>query len=242
MRLSCEYNTKEIPVTYNMMFVSLIKEALKGVNKDYFEKLYLYNGKHNKKIKNFTFSVFLKDFEMNGNILKINDKIIFNISTLDYEFGINIYNGLLNLKKFKYKDFKLEKIKISISREKQIFEDGIEFSTLSPIYVKDFNNNPLSPKDSNFNKELNFITDISLKSFRGYGLKKEIIFEDISMKKRIVKEEISGFKVTTNKEIMFINSYHGAFRLFGDIEDLRDLYILGIGFRRSQGFGMIEVI
>ncbi|MCW6061850.1 CRISPR-associated endoribonuclease Cas6 [Clostridium sporogenes] len=32
------------------------------------------------------------------------------------------------------------------------------------------------------------------------------------------------------------------FKLEGNVKDLKDIYMLGLGFKRNQGFGMIEVI
>ena len=50
MRLKCEFKTEKIPVANRMMFVSLIKDALCKVNQEYFDKLYKFEEKNNKKI------------------------------------------------------------------------------------------------------------------------------------------------------------------------------------------------
>ena len=62
------------------------------------------------------------------------------------------------------------------------------------------------------------------------------------MRKKVVKEEIEGFKENTNKDIMYVNCYHGLFNLEGDIEDLNVLLKSGLGFRRSEGYGLFEII
>ena len=64
----------------------------------------------------------------------------------------------------------------------------------------------------------------------------------INGKKIVVKEKINEFQRNTGKEYMFLESYEGTFSLQGDVSDLRDIYALGVSLRRSQGFGMIEVI
>lgn len=243
MRLKCEYKTDSIPIAYHMMFVSLIKEALKKSNKEYYEKLYYYKDKKaNKRIKNFCFSVFMKDFKMEEDIFLIKDKVIMNISTPDYEFFINLYNGLLNIKEFKYKDFTLNKVRMSIVKEKNINEESIIFNTLSPICVKDKDNKPVDIKDVKFEQELNYIVDKSLESYRGYGIKQKIKFTPFKMKKIVIKQSISRFKENTDKRYYYVNAYSGIFKLDGDLEDIRDIYSLGLGFKRSQGFGMIEVV
>jgi CRISPR-associated endoribonuclease Cas6 len=242
MRLSCEYKTSKLPVANKMMFVSLIKKALSTSNKAYYEKLYNYEDKKNKATKNFTFSLFMKDFKLQGDIFEIGEKVIFNISTPDYEFGINLYNGLLKLNHFNYKDFELSKCKISLIKEKPITKRVMTFKTLSPIFVKNKENVSLSPFDAEYSKELNYISNTILKSYRGYGLKEELDLKVINMKKAVVKEEISDFTSISGSKYLYINGYSGIFMLYGDIEDLRDLYMLGIGFKRNQGFGMIEVL
>lgn len=243
MRISCEYRTEALPIAYNMMFVSLIKEALKAVDAEYLEKLYVFEGKGNKQIKGFCFSVYFNNFKLNNEVLEIDDKISFNISTSDYKFFLNLYNGLIKINEFSYKDkYKLRKIKIKLINEKNINSEQIVFKTLSPIYMKDKNNNALAPMEEEYVKELNYIINTTLECCRGYGLKRPIEFENVLMKKRVVKENIREFKNETDKDIFYVNSYTGVFKLTGDIEDLRDVYVNGIGFRRSQGFGMIEVV
>lgn len=243
MRISCEYKVKEIPVAYRMMFVSLIKESLKRVNEGYYKNLYYYDNKNNKAMKNFCYSVMLKDFEIDKDIIKINDKIILNISTGDYEFGLNIYNGLLSAKSYTYKSqYTLNKTGIYLVKEKNINSEEMIFKTMSPICIKDKNNNFLSPNDNNYEKELNYIVDRQLLGFRGYGLKKELNFENVLMKKVVVKEEIRDFKSVTDKDTLYINAYKGIFKLTGDVEDLSAIYQMGIGFRRGQSFGMIDIV
>lgn len=229
-------------MAHRMMWVSLIKEALKKVNPDYYDNLYNYEGKNNKKIKNFSFSVFMKDYKLNGEIFEINDKVIFNITTTDYEFGINIYNGLLNMNEFRYKNFYLHKLKISLVKEKFINGSEVVLKTLSPICMKDKNNNFLSPEDEGYVEELNYITNTTLIAHRGYGLKEPLGFKSVLMKKVVVKENIRKFTENTDKATFYVNAYSGMFKLSGDVEDLNYIYQSGIGYRRGQGFGMVDVV
>lgn len=242
MRLSCEYTTEKIPVANKMLFVSLIKEAIKRVNKEYYEKLYNFEGKNNKQIKPFCFGVFLKGFKLEGDIINIEDRVVFNVSTPDYEFGINLYNGLLNINQFKYKGFVLNKLRISLVKEKSINEEQVVFKTMAPICIKDKNNQFILPNSKIYERELNYIADKNISTFRGYGLKKPLQFQEVLMKKAVVKEEITAFKDKAQKEIFYVNAASGIFKLTGDIEDLNFIYQAGIGFRRSQGFGMVDIV
>ncbi|EJO5348990.1 CRISPR-associated endoribonuclease Cas6 [Clostridium botulinum] len=243
LKLSCEYKTEKIPIAYSMMFVSLIKESLKKSDEEYFKSLYMYEDiKKNKKTKDFCFSVYMKDFTKEEDVFIIKDKVIFNISSPNYEFMIKLYNGLLNINNFKYKDFSINKVKINLVNDKDIQNGQQVFKTLSPICVKDKENKYLNIDDSNFNKELNYITNKTLENFRGYGLVEELKFYPIKMKKQVVKEDISVFRENTKRQYYYVNSYTGTFKLEGNVKDLKDIYMLGVGFKRNQGFGMIEVI
>ncbi|KXZ39974.1 CRISPR-associated protein, Cas6 family [Alkalithermobacter thermoalcaliphilus JW-YL-7 = DSM 7308] len=243
MRLSCEFKCDRFPITYHMMIVSLIKDALKKSNENYFKNIYLYDEeKANKRPKHFCFSVYMKDFKKQDDIFIINDEVIVNISTPDYEFFVNLYNGLLKIKEFKYKDFTINNVRMSILKEKDINETSILFNTLSPICIKDKNNKPIDINDERFEEELNYIVDKTLLSYRGYGLKKKLRFIPCKFKKVVVKQDIQKFKKNTDKKYYYVNAYSGVFKLNGNVQDLKDIYLLGLGFKRSQGFGMIEVL
>lgn len=242
MRLSCEYRTEEVPVG-QMFMVSIVKEALKSTDREFFEELYTYDGdRSNKRSKNYCSSLFLKDFERKEDVIKINDRVIFNFSTPDYEFGVNLYNGLLMVDEFNYKNYVLNKIRINLLKEKEIEDNRVRFKTLSPICIKDKNNRFLNLDDKNYLIELNYIVNEVLKNYRGTGLQKELKFNPVNMQKVVVKQKIEKFTKNTGRPYYYINSFKGSFELEGAVEDLRDIYQLGIGFKKSQGFGMLEVI
>lgn len=240
MRFKCEYKADRLPIANGMMFVSLIKQSLKKVNKDYFNEVYVYEDKSNKKIKDLCFAVNFSDYEIKDNLVYINGRVTLSITTSDYQMGINLYNGLLNLKEFTYKEFKLHKIRVDLIREKFINDEEVTFKAISPICIKNSANKFLNIEDVDYEKELNYIADKLLLSVRGYGLKEALQFQPVSMKKRVVKEGIRGYKEETEEDTFYVNAFTGTFKLKGDIEDLNYIYKTGIGFRRSQGFGMID--
>ncbi|QTL99150.1 CRISPR-associated endoribonuclease Cas6 [Iocasia frigidifontis] len=244
MRLSCEYNAEKIPICNSILFVSLIKEALKKSDIEYFKKIYVYDGdKSNKRSKNYCSALFLKDFERKKDVIKINDRVIFNFSTPDYEFGVNLYNGLLMIDElFQYKDYIFNKIRINLLKEKEVKNNRVRFKTLSPICIKDRNNRFLDLDNKNYDRELNYIVNEVLKNYRGTGLQKELKFTPVNMQKVVVKQKIEKFTKNTGRPYYYVNSFKGSFELEGAVEDLKDIYQLGIGFNRSQGFGMLEVI
>lgn len=243
MRLSISFYTNLVPISQGFLISSLIKEALNKVNKDYCSSLYYYEKKNsNKRTKNFCTSTYLEDYEILENEIKINGKIILNISSPDMHFMTNIYNGLLKIQEFQYKDYKLIRGKITYQRENIILNSTVNFKTLSPIIIKTKENKFIGPEDKNYESELNYITNLILNNYRGYGLKEKLSFKVLDIKKTIIKEEIEEFTANTEKKYFYITGYRGIFKLAGDIEDLNDIYRLGIGYRRGQNAGMVEAI
>ena len=110
MRFKIELNAldKKIPIGNRFMICSLIKRAISDGDTELFNSIYKYEDKKNKKIKDFTFSIYLNDFKVSQSYIDVNGKIIVTISTSNYNVGIAIYNGLLGNKSFTYKDYKLE--------------------------------------------------------------------------------------------------------------------------------------
>lgn len=243
MRISIPFYTSLIPISQGFLISSLFKEALNNVNRDYCTSLYQYKKKNNnKRTKNFCTSTYLEDYEILEDKIKINGKIILNISSPDMNFMINLYNGLLKIHEFQYKDYKLTRGKINYQKEKTILSTNAQFKTLSPIIIKTKEEKFIGPEDENYERELNYITDLILKNYRGYGLKEKLIFEVINMKKTILKEGIEEFTVNTGQKYFYVTGYRGTFKLAGDVEDLNDIYRLGTGYRRGQNAGMIEAI
>ena len=246
IRINFTAKDKRFPLSYRMMITSLIKNALEKSDKEYFKHIYYYEEKKNKKVKPFTFSVFFKDYEIEKDIVYINGNGSVLVSTCDYNFGINLYNGLLKSKSYNYKKgddgFSILITNIILEREKDINESRVFCKTLSPIHIRDRNNKPLSLDDENFNKELNYMCNLSLDTFRGEGLKEEIIFTPVKMKKVVAKEKIADFMKINKEKCIYIQGYSGTFYLEGNIQDLKMLMQIGIGFRRSEGFGMIDIV
>lgn len=145
-------------------------------------------------------------------------------------------------KKCLYKAYELTRIRIDLSREKKVTEERVLFNALSPICVKSKEGKFLEITDDRYIEELNYITNEVVKNYRGNGLKRKLEFENIGLKKVVVKESLREFKKITGKEYQYINGYKGKFILKGDIDDLNLIYNLGIGFRRAQGFGDVDIL
>lgn len=242
MRICCTLSCEQIPRAYRTMFVSFIKKCLETADENYYKELYFFQDKQNKKSKQFTFSVALKNYKLVEDLFIIKDRVEWYVSSPDQKWMIHFYNGLLKTEQLVYRNFVLTREKIRIVKEKEINSSVVVCKTLSPIYIKDQKGRALSPDDESYEKELQYISNLNLMNFRGYGLKSSLRFVPIEMKQTIVKEPIVKFQKQTQRPYLLLEGYKGRFLLEGDPEDLRDLYQLGLGFRRSSGWGMFEVI
>lgn len=275
MRLKILFFCEKLKILYRHRFMSLIKEALSFSDENYKKQIYPDKNLNLEIVKPFSFSIimpasktvkkekFLIDdsFEIYDNVFYFceNSYLAMYISSSDYEFIMNLYNGLLKIKNFRlYEDVNIQVVKILLVNEKKIDRDEVVFKTLSPILIEDKDNKPvlveniintddnlsylkvLSKKD--FNTHFNAIHSGILQNLRGCGLKKELIFESVNLKKQVVKHTLKGFREKTGKPYMTLTTMQGTFKLKGAREDLQMLYQIGIGLRTGQGFGMVEVV
>jgi CRISPR-associated endoribonuclease Cas6 len=233
---------KKIPIGNRFMVCSLLKKAIEIGDSELFNEIYFYEDKKNKKIKDFSFAIYLRDFKVEDSYINVNGDISITVGTPDYNLGIVIYNGLLKIKTFNFKGYDLELKTIALLKEAKVKSSKIPCKTLSPVFIKDGAGKGIDVHDSNFEEGLNYISNLYLEIYRGYGLRERLKFTPINMKKTVVKEEVEGFKEETNKQFLLIDSYKGIFNLSGDESDLQILLEAGIGYRRSQGFGLIDLV
>jgi CRISPR-associated endoribonuclease Cas6 len=164
------------------------------------------------------------------------DKFILNFSTASYELGTYFYNGLLKVKKDR-EQYPLFEAGITIEdvnliQERKITDDTVVFKTLSPFLVRDYKdkNKYLTPSDEGFVSQLNQIVSDSSKLFLN----------------RFSEIEFTNIKTSYKPPILHygapVDGIKGLFALKGDPKVLNLIYRIGLGSRRSQGFGMLEVL
>ncbi len=260
MRFKILYDIDRLPVYYRNVFMSLIKESLKTseLGRKYLKDLFEYKEddilKVNKSPRPFSFAVrfnFDKErFKTEKDVFYLNSPAEFYISSVDPAFLITIYNGLINNKIYPFNynnEVFINKGRVIFLNEKQINQSTVRFRTLSPILIEDKDGNPLLPgleKDNNYEfflRELNFIMDSILKGLRGgIGLREELKFTPISIRKEVVKHKIK--EKNEIEKLYTFTCFSGTFELSGEPGDLESVYKTGIGLRRAQGFGMVEVV
>lgn len=267
MRLKVICEGDILPIDYRNHFMNLIKSVLSmsDLGKEYLKSLYFFEEdgkeKSNKAPKPFCFAVRFQhdkeEFKKEKEIFYLKSPIEFYISSIDVGFLTALYNGLLNKKLYPFKigdGIISRRRNIVLLREKNIKENKVIFKTLSPILIEDKNETPLLPinpenneildseseKFVYFLREFNYITDSIFKGIRGNGIKEMIQFKPLKIRKEVVKHRIREKNI--DNKIYTFTCFSGTFELSGDPEDLNLLYQLGIGLRRAQGFGMVEVV
>jgi len=242
MRIECVFRSDRIPVSYQYLFASVIKGAIENYSKEKFQEIYYFGDKKTKQSKNFCFSVFMKNFKMVKGDFEMKGDIKLIVSSPDSELMLYIYNGLLAKREVKYKDYKLILQRVNLLKEQLPTRDEALFKTVSPIAVKGKNGAFLDLEDEEYNEALTYISDEMIRGFRGYGLKAPLEFVPVGMKKQVVKLKHEEFKDLNEEQILYVNAYRGMFKLKGDPEDLALITQLGLGFRRSGGFGNLQLV
>ena len=242
MRIECIYSGDQIPVSYQYLFASLIKGAIKRSSEEKFNDIYFYGDKKTKQSKNFVFSVYMKDFEMGKDDFKVKGEIKLIVSSPDSELMLYIYNGLLAKREVKYKGYELALQRVNLLQEKLPTKGEALFKTLSPIAIKDKEGVFIGPEHEEYQDALNYISNEAIKSFRGYGVKQPLVLTPVGMKKQVVKLKHEEFESLNEDQILYVNAYRGTFRLKGDPEDLALITQLGLGFRRPAGFGNLQLV
>ncbi|MGL5616479.1 MAG: CRISPR-associated endoribonuclease Cas6 [Sarcina sp.] len=238
VKLIIENLTGVMPRSEMELAGSIEKQILLDANEDIYKELYFFGDKTNKKIKDINSAIYVENYRIEGeNIFA--KRFNFFISVYNEEFFKEIVVGALKLKEFSYKKFKFKVVKVEFIELKKIEEDYALFKTMSPLIIKNKEGKFLDIEDENYEELLNYIVNISLENIRGTGLKKRLKFVPMEMKKIVLKEKLREF---TAREFFYINAYKGQFLLRGDRDDLRAIYKIGLGYRRSMAAGMIEVI
>lgn len=256
MRFSVEIllsgNKFVIPSDYRRNILSLIKEAI-NPNQGGSEIYERYYVKEARKIKPFTFSVSLKaDDSKNekGIIHLLKPLIKLHLSTSDPVFLIHVYNGLVQLQK----DYPLfPGLQITIGRfhlepKKAFHSNEMLFKTCSPIIVRDTNevgrsSRYITPDSKVFGEKLYHSVRSMCKVLMDGApeLRRDDFFaEFINFKTaRIGHYTKKGAPRDGNREL--IEATVGTIRIKAPAPVLQLIYDAGIGAKRSQGFGMLEV-
>ncbi|RMG08540.1 MAG: CRISPR-associated endoribonuclease Cas6, partial [Acidobacteria bacterium] len=210
-------------------FVSLLKEAIKQANPIGFHRY--YSRLHT--LKPFTFSLFFPELTGNeGADLHVGYKVILSFSTLSPNLIAYVYNGLLQIREYPIFDNKIHLYNVLLRPRVTIAEDRVQFKTMAPVLVNT-KGNPnwyLLPGERGFEEGLNFSVCEIGRAFLGLP-EAAVGFHPIAIRRKVVRHYN-----------MHMQGFVGIFELRGHPEVLNLIYQVGLGVRRSQGFGMLELV
>lgn len=249
IKLHFELENNTINKDYRILILSFIKNNLeKNFNESYKE---IYGEK--PTVKFFTFSVYLPKPKIEKEKIEL-DRNYFNVlfSIYDNKQFIEFYNSfnsmiIKNENKENYyplKDNKMKLKNITMVNEKNIMSNRVRIKFLSPLVLRNHKEITINKKrkgkdiyfdfnDSDFNEQINYSVSRLIKDLKLNGANSNIKLKPYN---NLARKTVVSFKN------ILINSSIGEYILEGDSELLNILYKTGIGSRRSEGFGMFEVI
>ena len=222
---------------YRRYFLSFLKKTFEKVG---FLKIFEI-----KEYRPYTFSVWLgENFKIDEEV-STDTKISLLFSSGDLEIITHFYNGVLRLKKERYKLIgELLEIKdVVLLPYKKIRAHKAIFKTVGVCVF----NNPQAPK-----KDLKswYITPFDdLDKFN------EILYQRINDRFKCLTGSKDAHPIRLNllenypiKEVMvkhyngYVRGFKGVFELSGSPEILQFVYDYGFGIRTGQGFGLLELV
>lgn len=247
--LAFDNENASLPTWYRIGFASLIKEALKrGDDAQRLYSLYYENAQKNRA-KPFTFAVKLnvekvEKGEINKLTLK-NKMATLYISSNDYEFIITIYNGLKRITHYPLYDNTIEILRFSLLPERKFNDTKATFQIFSPVVVRKVDdakrsNGYATVDDSNFVEMLRYSIKSQCNAFLPDFSEHAQHVQIETNKAFTVKIPHYNKKDPQKPEIIMATD--GCISINAAPEILKLIYDIGLGARRSQGFGMLEVV
>lgn len=232
MRITLNFGLKEesLPLDFRRGFMSLIKSCLSNSEESglLFERM--YNGKINKGL---TFSVFFPDLiGKKGNKYVTGTKAKLLVSSNDPEIISAIYNGSFAIKDFRIADNSITFEGAEFVPLKKVRTNNVHFKTISPLLINLKGNNLqyITPDNDEFENAMISNIQMLSETFLGYQ-SQNVNFEILNWRKM----PVSHYNQT-------MTAVKGVFGVEADRDVLQLIYDIGLGVRRSQGFGMMDII
>lgn len=233
MRIQFDFKMTQIPRAYRLGILSIIKEMIRKGSEEFYEDFFI---KNRQKMKAFSHSSYIQNLEIKDDTI-IGDRLILTISSPSYEFIMHLMNGSERSNQYIYQGYELELRNKRLLPNPPKLSSIVTFKTLSPILIEDRNQQPLLDTDEQFEQEFNYYANLQLKELYNRPLHEQIYILQSSMKKVVLQENLHQSQ--TNP--VFITANQGLLQLKGHPNDLRAIYDLGIGRRRSLGLGLLNI-
>lgn len=241
MRFNVELlvDKENIPKDKNRLIISFLKHNFETLDKKYYQSLYK---KGENTIKSFTFSLYMPNCKFTREEIIIPEKkIILNFSTNNMKDSIYFYNSILENKgkPYEIKGISLTVNRINVVKENVITNDYSTYVSMSPIVVRDHYGDNKKTWYYSLNDEMGkeiFIKNLKYQLLDQFGKERKLDIDEVE------------FDVLNNKEVKV---KHYGIEVISNICRLKIkakpyildyLYKSGIGGRRSQGFGMLDLV
>ena len=242
MRLSVELllGNDKINKDKNRIVMHVLKLLIEKESKGIFNELYEGNI---SKPKDLNFAMYLgRDANfLRDKIVIPSKKIIVNFSTPDPVVGISIYNAFT---KYRGLEIPIENNiilinKINIVRTRPITSEKVRFVTKSPIVIRSHDGDNKTTQYYGISDEYGqqlFLTNLKYQLQNKFSDVKQRDLDDIKVKiiwNKDVKVKHYGIVILAN-----LCEFEIAARTY----ILEEIYLNGVGSRKSQGFGYIDLV
>lgn len=225
----------EIVKDYSPSFVSFIKNALSKYDEDLFNKIYKSEP---DKEKDFCFCVRLDKPKFESEKIKLDSgNVHIAMSILSPVEGMDFYNAFLMQKSKSYpfpngNSITLNQIKMENHRV--VRSPSVLIKMCSPLLVRKHEgkiDTYLAYNDTDFQR----CFSLSVKKMLN-NLVPDVLNTDVAI------VPVKPFKTVVNTFGNKITGNIGIYRILADVKVIDLISRLGAGSRRSQGFGMFEII
>ena len=238
-----------IPIIYRKGVLSILKKAFEGVSLEIYETFYSKN-----VVKPFTFSVYIPEAKFIEDRIELgkSKEIFLNFSTCYTDIGLMFYNGMVKNRNFRFQYLKDENglnlilKNVILKREFRIKSDKVLFKTLSPLLVRKHTKGHKQKDEylllnkenlEEFENQMNVNMEPVFKAFMGKVYPLKIYIEKEGDIKNV------PIKISDTKgNYGYAEGNIGKFLIEGHPDALDFIYKVGLGARRSYGFGMLEVV
>ncbi|HAS91482.1 MAG TPA: CRISPR-associated endoribonuclease Cas6 [Clostridiales bacterium] len=240
MRISAVFSLEQnsIDKDKNRIFISILKNILESYDVNVYKKFF----ESGPVRKSYCFALYMKDAEFTRDKIIIPyKKIVLKLSTADLEDAIHIYNAFLqNIRRtFKIRENELKLDKISIEREKKIYDDNVIFISLSPILIREHEGDNKKTWYHTLNDEkgrMLFLNNLKIQLLEEFGRDRILDIEEVKV------NVLSNKNVKVKNYSIEVAGNLCTFEMHAKSYILEHVYKAGIGSQKSTGFGMLDLL
>lgn len=233
MRVQLSFSMKSIPIAYRLGTLSIIKEIIKKGSIAYYETLFV---KNKREMKPFSYSCFIRNLNIKNNQIT-GEELTLTVTSSSYEFILHLMNGCKKGDVYYISDSNLTLNSKRLLPKTNISKGNVIFKTPS-ILIENKDGKPLLAADEEFEREFQYTANLIIEKLYKRRPKQSIRVMQTLMTKMVMKENLHQ----TQDKPLYLTANKGLIQLQGNAEDLQCLYDAGIGFRRSLGFGLLELV